>query len=158
MICIIQVWVYILHLYNFLGSDVRFMSYVKTKHVSCTVAYLIGVEDRFLASNYEGYDDLLQGLRDNDNANVIRYLCRLRTVLMKNFRLTDEKLRNGLGNLPSIDWFDRSEIAKLEKLGISVVQANYLATDYSFLFSKLIEDNIDSCKNLIPEYVDWSLY
>lgn len=132
------------------------MSYVKRKDIALRIAYLIGVYDEFLERDFSSANTSIDELHKNKNASIVRYLCRLRTDLMKNFVSTDTELRFNMKNIDRLDWFSKDEIYKLRKWGVDVVQANYRAADYSKLFCKLIEDNIDACKELFPEWVNWN--
>ena len=98
------------------------MSYIKRKQVSFRVAYLIGVADEILKSNYTECDELYKNLKNSKEASTIRYLSKLRTALMKNFKRTDEEMRFHLKNINSIEWFNDVEISKLESWGINVLQ------------------------------------
>lgn len=131
------------------------MSYIKRKDISFKVAYLIGVPKEILDNNYSGYEELYAELQNNKEASIIRYLSKLRTNLMKNFKRTDEEMRYNLKNLSSLEWFDKDEISQLEKWGINVIQANCRAETYSASFCKLIEENIVNCKSLFPDWVNW---
>lgn len=127
-----------------------------TKDIVCTVGYLIGVRKDFLQTSYsDSCSDLLKQLESNINATIIRYLCKLRTVLMKTFRKTDEAIRYDLKNIDRLDWFDVDNIKWLEKKNIQVVLANKLAADYSLHFNRLIAENIHSCKDLFPDWIKW---
>ena len=132
------------------------MGSVKRKNLSFIVAYLIGVSDKNLLNDYEEYSDLYDKLSSLKEANIIRYLSRLRTSLLKNFKKTDKEIVYNLKNINSLSWFDNEEIDKLEEWGISIIQANCRAEKYSSLFCTLIEENIDNCRFLFPEWLDWS--
>lgn len=131
------------------------MSYIKRKQVSFRVAYLIGVADEILKSNYTECDELYKNLKNSKEASTIRYLSKLRTALMKNFKRTDEEMRFHLKNINSIEWFNDIEISKLESWGINVIQVNCRAETYSIHFCKLIEANIDNCRFMFPDWVNW---
>ena len=132
------------------------MSSTNRKNIAFTVAYLIGVDSNFLTRDYPECNDLYTELYNNKQATTIRYLCRLRTALLRNFKRTDEEMRYNLKNLNSLDWYEEEEIKTLEKWGLQIIQANSRSEVYLTLFCKLIDENIDSCKKLMPDWVDWS--
>lgn len=130
---------------------------VDTKEIVTTVGYLIGIKKNILVQCFdEEYHDLLQTLYADKEATIIRYLCKLRTTLMQNFKKTDDEMRFNLKNLNSLDWYDQDNIKQLEKLGFKIIHPNYRAEKYSIDFNKLISENIDSCSHLFPDWVNWN--
>lgn len=129
---------------------------VDTKDMAATLAYLIGVRKHIIEHCFGGEcSELLQKLYSNRDATVIRYLCKLRTTLLLKFRKTDDELRYNLKNLDRIEWYDKDNIAALEKWGISVVKPNYRSEQYIMDITKLISENIDKCRDLFYEWVSW---
>ena len=129
---------------------------VDTMDIVCTMSYLIGVRKELLHSLYdESCPELLQHLEEDKNATIIRYLCKLRTVLMKTFKKTDTSLRYDLTNIDRLDWFDTNNILWLVNNGIRVTLANKRAADYSLHINKLIADNIHDCHDLFPDWIKW---
>ena len=63
-----------------------------TRNVVTTVAYLIGIRKSILQNTYADEIENLELLFSDKNATVIRYLCKLRTALMMNFK------KNGYGD------------------------------------------------------------
>lgn len=127
-----------------------------TKDIVCTVSYLIGVRKEILHTTYdESCYELLEQLENNRNATVIRYLNKLRTMLMKTFKKTDVALKYDLTNIDKMEWFDADNIKWLEKNNIQVMLSNKLAADYSSHINKLIADNIHACRELFPDWIKW---
>lgn len=128
---------------------------VNKYEIVTVVAYLIGVQDDYLDRKYgsEGYSEKLKELRGNREANIIRYLCRLRTALMLHFKKTDDEILHNLGNIDRISFYDHEEINKLLFWGIPVILTNSRAEKYSEHFNRLIDEHIDACKSLFPEWV-----
>ncbi|MBQ5330690.1 MAG: NYN domain-containing protein [Oscillospiraceae bacterium] len=117
------------------------------------VAYMIGVKKHILK---EHMDPAKLELAENSrSATVIRYLCKLRTALMQKFKKTDDEMRFNLKNINSIEWFDHENIKKLEEWGISVVKSNTRSEEYMQEFTRLINENIDKCRDLFYDWVDW---
>ena len=72
---------------------------VDTKEVVTTISYLIGVRMSALQVSYAECSGLIEKLRADRDATTIRYLCKLRTVLMQRFKKTDDLMRFQLKNL-----------------------------------------------------------
>ncbi len=105
---------------------------IDTKDIVCKVAYLIGVRKDFLHDNGDdSCPEIIEQLENDQNATVIRYLCKLRTSLMMTFRKTDDEIRYNLKNIDRLDWFDTDNVKWLEKHKISVLLANKLDSVYS---------------------------
>lgn len=87
---------------------------VDTKEVVTTIAYMIGVRMSALTVSYGECSELIEKLRADRDATTIRYLCKLRTVLMQKFKKTDDLMRYQLKNLYNIEWYDHDNIKQLE--------------------------------------------
>ena len=85
---------------------------VDTKEVVTTIAYMIGVRMSALTVSYGECSELIEKLRADRDATTIRYLCKLRTVLMQKFKKTDDLMRYQLKNLYNIEWYDHDNIIK----------------------------------------------
>lgn len=134
-------------------SDVRT---VNKYDIVSVVSYMIGVDDDRMANHKsQEFLNAVEALRDNREATIIRYLCRLRTRLMRKFRKTDEEIRFNLSNIDRMSYYNKEEIDKLVQWGIPVVQSNFRAEQYSEHFNRLIDENIDKCKDLFPEWVKY---
>ena len=128
---------------------------VDTKEVVTTISYLIGVRKDILELNFAECKDTLDKLYADREATVIRYLCKLRTVLLQHFKKTDNAMHYDLKNLTSLDWYDKDNIKQLEKWGYTIIQANYRAEKYMYDFTKLINENIDKCSRLFYDWIVW---
>lgn len=129
---------------------------VDTKDICATIAYLIGVKKHTIEERFDAEcHDLLQTLYQDKEATTIRYLCKLRTVLMQKFKKTDYEMRYNLKNINSIEWYDADNIKQLEKWGFEILKANYRSEKYALDFTKLIHDNIDKCAKLFPNWINW---
>lgn len=128
-----------------------------TKELVTTIGYLIGVRKNILEQCFdEECHDLLQSLYSNKEASIIRYLCKLRTSLMMKFKKTDDAMRFDLKNLNRLEYFDQDNIKQLEEWGIKIIQPNYRSEKYMLDFNRLINENIDNCCNLFPDWVNWN--
>lgn len=129
---------------------------IDTKDIVCKVAYLIGVRKEILHNTFDSScPEVLEQLENNQNAITIRYLCKLRTTLMKTFKNTDYELRFNLMNIDRLEWFDSDNVKWLEKHGVRVILANKRAKDYSMHINKLIAENIHTCRDLFPDWLNW---
>lgn len=127
---------------------------VDTKEIVTTITYMIGVRISALKSSY-GELELIEKLQADKDATTIRYLCKLRTVLMQKFKKTDDLMRFDLKNLHNIEWFDHENIKQLEKWGINIIQANYRSEQYMQDITRLINENIDKCSHLFHDWINW---
>jgi hypothetical protein len=128
---------------------------VDTKEVVTTIAYMIGVRMSALTVSYGECAELIEKLRADRDATTIRYLCKLRTVLMQKFKKTDDLMRYQLKNLHNIEWYDHENIKQLEKWGFTIIQANSRSEKYMQEFTRLINENIDKCSRLFYDWLNW---
>ena len=126
-----------------------------TKSIVSTVAYMIGIKKHIIEEICsDEYEDLSK-LYENKNATIIRYLCKLRTSLMLNFKKTDQEMKYNVTNIDRLPWFDSENIKLLTDWGIDIIKLNYTAAKYNVLFNKIISEQIGSCRELFPEWVNW---
>ena len=59
------------------------------------------------------YVELLNSLRESTNARILRYLCKARTSLLRNYKKTDNEIKYNLGNINRMEWFDAENINNL---------------------------------------------
>lgn len=127
-----------------------------TKTIVATIAYLIGVrKNQWILSYMDDCPDLLNELEQSQDAKTLRYLCKLRTMLMRHFTKTDNFLRYDLINIDRIEWFDTENIRQLERWGFQIILANKRASDYSLHFNQLISANVEKCRSLFPDWIAW---
>ena len=136
------------------GEEISQLKTVNKYDVVSVISYMIGVDDSYLDSKFsDEYANKINELRKNQEASIIRYLCKLRTTLMLNFKKTDDEMRYNLANIDRLDYFNHDEIKKLQSWGLQVVQPNYRSDKYIDLFNKLIYERIDACKALFPDWL-----
>ncbi|WP_044973153.1 NYN domain-containing protein [Ruminococcus sp. HUN007] len=128
---------------------------VDTKDVVATIAYMIGVRMNALQNSYPECTELISRLREDKDATVIRYLCKLRTALLLHFKKTDTAIRYDLKNLNTLEWYDQDNIRQLEKWGFTIIHANHRSEEYMQDFTKLINENIDKCSRLFYDWLNW---
>ena len=97
-------------------GETKTVKTVSRAEVAAIVAYMLGLDDEHLEEYYSHhYAQLLQSLRSDKNATIIRYLCSIRTILMNNFLQVDNEMRYNLSNLDRMKYFNREEISQLDK-------------------------------------------
>lgn len=127
-----------------------------TKDIVSKVAYLIGVKKTILYNQFETErPGFLQEMNAHQPARMIRSLCKLRMTLLHKFKKVDDMLRFELKNLKNIEFFDKNDIIQLEKWGIPVIQVNFRSSLYMEHFNNLIQEHIDACKELFPDWLKW---
>lgn len=131
------------------------MSYVKRKEVVTKVAYLIGVPEDLMYRDFIDSGVDIKDLFSNREASIIRCLSKLRSYCTRNFLSVDRELRYELKFIQNVSHIDTNDIALLEGYGIPIKNANYRAGDYQRLFNKLIAENINACRSLFPDWVNW---
>jgi len=125
------------------------------KKIITIIAYLIGVpDDKFTGD--ERFDiEEYKSLRKNEDATVIKYLCRLRTQFLKNYKSIDDARKYELRSLESLDeYLDVEGIRFLREKGIEVNVNNAKSPTVNIAFlNQYILDNIDKLKPLIPDWI-----
>lgn len=129
---------------------------VDTRNIVATVAFLIGLRRNTWNNVYgDEHHELLEELDNNQAACTIRYLCKLRAMLMQHFKKTDNSIRFEFKNIDRLEWFDSENIKQLEEWGFKILLTNKRASDYNTNFNKLICENIHGCKELFPDWISW---
>ena len=129
---------------------------VQTYQIVSIVSYLIGIKDEIIEDKYaDDNEEIINRLRESQSAIIIRYLCKARTALLRNFKNTDNEIKYNLKNINKLSWFEAEEIEQLEKWGIHIILYNSSAENYSVHLNQLIDENIDSCKGFFPEWIKW---
>ena len=129
------------------------MAYTKTNVT--IIAFMIGIRKNIVMQIAENNTELVDKLSSDKYCCVIRYLCKLRTNLMMNFKKTDQEMKINLTNIDKLPWFDSDNIKQLEEWGFHIVKANSTSSKYMEIINKYISDNINYCRQLFPEYVNW---
>jgi uncharacterized LabA/DUF88 family protein len=124
-----------------------------TKTLVTTVSYLLGLDEEKLLTYYNLSE--IEKLKANENATIVRSLCRVRTQLFKNFAKTDKAIINELKNLDNLNWFDKNDIQYLTASGYDIIKANYRAEKYLYDISTLINILIEDCDEL---FYDWQRF
>lgn len=119
-----------------------------------TMAYLLGLRKDQLREIYGARcPDTLEACEQDRDATIVRYLCKLRVQLLRNFRTVDDEMVYNLSNIDRMpDKFDVENIAKLKSWGITIVKCNYRSELYMNDICLLINEFIPKCQHL---FCDW---
>lgn len=135
-------------------GEIKVYKTVNRAEVAAIIAYMLGIDDDTLDSYYSGhYRDLLDKLRSDKPATIIRYLSKIRTIIMNHFLEIDNAMLYTLTNIDRMEYFNTNEIKTLQKWEVPVVQSNFRSDKYIFHLTKLMDDYIDGTKVLFPESV-----
>ena len=135
-------------------GETKTIKTVSRAEVAAITAYMLGIDDGRLEEYYSHhYGLLMKQLRESRAATIIRYLSKIRTTIMNHFLNIDNEMRYNLSNLDRMGYFDKGEIQTLFKWGVYVVQPNFRSDKYMLHLTKLMDENIDACRNLFPESV-----
>lgn len=135
------------------GSNDHFENY--RKNIITIVAYLIGVSDEKFTGDDRFDLEEYERLKTNENATIIKYLCRLRTQFLRNYKNIDDARKYEMRVLETMsDYLDIEGIRYLRERGIevNVPNAKSPTVNISYL-NQYILDNIDKAKPLIPDWV-----
>ena len=125
------------------------------KKITTTIAYLIGVPDEKININEKFDVAEFEKLKTNDNATIIRCLCRLRTQFLKNYKHIDDAVKFQMKPLESLsDYLDIDAIKYLRRKEIEVNISNAKSPTVNISYiNQYIVDNIDKIKPIIPDWI-----
>ncbi len=125
------------------------------KKITTTIAYLIGVPDEKININEKFDINEFEKLKTNDNATIIRYLCRLRTQFLKNYKHIDDAVKFQMKPLETLsDYLDIDAIKYLRRKEIEVNISNAKSPTVNISYiNQYIVDNIDKIKPIIPDWI-----
>lgn len=123
--------------------------------VTSLIAYLIGVKRENLMFYYDNNPAGLKERDNNENIRILRSLCKIRTNLLGNFLKTENAIKYDMKNLNTIDEF-KDDIKILEKHEVYIVKSGCRVNKYIVIINESIIKYIDLCKNLFPEWIEWS--
>jgi hypothetical protein len=127
-----------------------------TKNIVTTMAYLLGIKKHHLDNVYlNDCPGLFEKLNEDKAARTMRILCHLRNVMLRDYKAVENCLNalTNIDNMPQL--IDGEDIKWLRAQGLEVLKTNTTVNNYIVFFNKLILDNIDKCKHLIPSWVTW---
>ena len=125
------------------------------KNITTTIAYLIGVpDDKFTEGEWFDEAEYIK-LKNNDNAAVVRALCKLRTQFLRNYKSIDDARKYEMRPLETLtDYLDIDDIKFLRNRGIEVNIANAKSPTVNIAhLNQYILDEIEKIKPLIPDWV-----
>ena len=125
------------------------------KNIVTIIAYLIGVpDDKFISDDRFDLEEY-EKLKLNENANIIKYLCRLRTQFLRNYKNIDDARKYEMRPLEGMtEYLDIDGIKYLRQKGIEVNVANAKSPTVNISYiNQYLLDNIDRIKPLIPDWI-----
>ena len=91
------------------------------KNIVTIIAYLIGVPDEKLLVEDRVDSNEYEKIKTNENANIIRCLCKLRTQFLKNYKSIDDAHKFELRPLETLtEYLDVEAIKFLRRKNIEV--------------------------------------
>lgn len=124
---------------------------IDTKKLVARMAFLTGVKRSTIDKKYEECSNDIKELSENKNALIIRYLCKFRTALLRNYDKTNKAIRYEMKSVEEMEWFDSDNIRKLREYGIEL-NGKYSPNEYTQYVSKLIAENINNCDSLFDNW------
>lgn len=113
----------------------------KTERIAATMAYLCGAEGKWKYRTIDR-DELIAELDEKLDAKILRALCRLRTILLRNLKEIEEYRSYTLGSCEDWKlWFTKSDFTFLAKSGCALNTV-----------PKKMEDLIAEINDRIAEY------
>lgn len=125
------------------------------KNIITIIAYLIGVPDEKLTAEDRADMDEYEKIKTNENANIIRALCILRTQFFKNYKNIDDAHKFEMRPLESLTEYldvDAIKFLRRKEIEVNVTNAKSPTVNIAYI-NQYILDNIDKIKPLIPDWV-----
>lgn len=136
-----------------LEDNDHFENYRKT--IITIISYLIGVpDDKFTGADRFDLEEYSK-LKNNEKATIIKYLCRLRTQFLRNYKSIDDARKFEFRPLESMsEYLDVEGIKFLRTKGLEVNVSNAKAPTVNIAYiNQYILDNIDTIKSLVPDWI-----
>jgi hypothetical protein len=130
-----------------------FENYRKT--IITIVSYLLGVpDDKFTGIDRFDMEEYSK-LKNNEKATIIKYLCRLRTQFLRNYKSIDDARKFGLVPLENMtEYLDVDGIKFLRTNGLEVNVSNAKTPTVNIAYiNQYILDNIDAIKSIVPDWI-----
>ena len=131
-------------------------SYKKT--IVTTIAYLIGVDKRFLDDDKKFEREKVTELTGNETANIIRSLCTLRTQFFKYYTKIYDARRNYRTIESLSEYLDIDCLKFLHAKGMEIANVTTEVTPavYVSYINQYIQNNVDNIRDLFPEWVNFN--
>ncbi len=125
------------------------------KNIVTKMAYLIGVPDEKLANDSKFAIEELDGLKQNENATIIRHLCILRTQFFRNYLNINNARRNFRRVDELNEYLSMESIKYLRSNGIEIASVSDKTSPVVNIayINQYIQDNIDNVSRIIPDWV-----
>lgn len=129
-----------------------------TRTLVTTMAYLLGVDDKHLDSHFDDQWELVEELKNDEDATIIRYLSMIRNTCLAKYGKINQAIRYDLTNLDRMeDLFDTSVFRYLEERGVCILKANGQVNDYISTCTGYINNRIGNCQKLFREWQHFEL-
>ena len=131
--------------------------YENKKELVSRVAFLCGVRDEFFTEERGAFlPSIYRQFKSNDRAMIIRCLCQLRTSIENHFKkLNDAMYQEGRSFFGLTEYFSNEALLFLEDKGIRLPTSSRQLTDIIGEINRNINDRINNCKNLFPDWFNW---
>lgn len=121
-----------------------------------TIAYLLGIKEYILYGEESKFNkDLLGQLKDNKNANIIRYLSILRNEFIRNAKEIKNRRLNLISMEQMPDLISTDAIKFLRENGIEIVHTTLDANGHIAYVNQFIIESIEKVKDIIPSWIKW---
>lgn len=132
-------------------------SQVETYDIVSRVGYLAGVESRIFENPHEPLSlEIFRQMDSDQQARIIRNLCRIRTKLEQNFAFINTAMRYSLKNLNALpEYIPADSLQALEADGIDLIRANRKTNQYIMDINRYIGERVGNCKSLFPDWLKW---
>ncbi len=114
------------------------------------MAYLIGVNEKHFINDYDPPEyQIYEALEKNDNAKIIRELCRLRTAIERNFSNINSTMQREFRTIMTMsEYVPLEAITYLAEKGIQLIKkSNRQTVDYICDINRFILDRINNIRD-----------
>lgn len=130
-----------------------------TYEIVSKVAYLIGVKKKFFEKEDEPPKlEVYEQMDKNRNARIIRHLCTIRSAMEHGYGpISDMMQYEGRSILSMPKYIPQESIDQLTADGINFYKKSSRKLFHHIMeINRLIGDRINNCKNLFPDWLNWS--
>lgn len=131
-----------------------------SKDIALTIGFLLGVSEekmQGLGATEEKYKEIIEPLKKNDNAIVIRALNNIRSNILLQFKYVSQTIRITSADYTPIYKIDllKDDFKVLERQEINIITGRQDLNEYLIAINKEIISRFDSVKRFFPEWVNF---
>ena len=135
-----------------------------TNEINSKVAYLIGIDECKFDMEKDGNafakKEIFDELEKTKAAKIVRSLCMMRNGMLNNFTRIMSAVQ-GLNGISAgihglYEYVGEDNVLFLESVGIKFKYTSRVR-EYVMEINRQLSDRLNNCKNLFPDYVDWSM-